>query len=306
MKNILKIFITTCFIGGSVYAQQIPLTSQYMFNDYLLNPAVAGSTDSINISLSARAQWTGLEGAPKTQFFSIDSKIGEKMGVGGYVYNDETGPISERGVQLSYAYHLKVGNKSNLAFSLAGMMFFHNINTAQFRPEEGGDEALQTMKINAVSPDVNFGMMYYTNKYRIGFSSSQLLENDLYGITAAGDNNLNKLARHYYLFADYKIEASDKITVVPSALMKYLQGAPIQFDVNARMIYDNKFWLGASYRYNNAVVALVGVNYKNLSFGYSYDYTLTEIRDFSTGGHEVFLSLKLPSKPTIKSAPSIN
>ncbi|HEY9082769.1 MAG TPA: type IX secretion system membrane protein PorP/SprF [Vicingaceae bacterium] len=306
MKNILKIFITTCFIGGSVYAQQIPLTSQYMFNDYLLNPAVAGSTDSINISLSARAQWTGLEGAPKTQFFSIDSKVGEKMGVGGYVYNDETGPISERGIQLSYAYHLNVSDNAKLAFSLAGIMFFHDINTAQLRPEESGDDALNNMKINAVSPDVNFGMMFYTSKYKVGFSSSQLLENNLYGVTAAADNNLNKLARHYYLFADYKIEASDKITVVPSVLMKYLQGAPVQFDINARVIYDQKFWLGASYRYNNAIVALVGVNYKNFSFGYAYDYTTTEIRDFSTGGHEIFLSLRMPTKPTVRSAPSIN
>ncbi len=293
MKYILRVFILVCF-ANAVSAQQIPLTSQYMFNDYLLNPAVAGSSDFLTASISARSQWTGLQGAPKTQFFSMHTKVGEKMGVGGYVFNDVTGPVSERGVQLSYAYHLKVGDKSNVSFSLAGMFFFHDVNQAYLKAEEGDDQALTTMKINSFSPDINFGILYYNDKLKLGLSAPQLLQNNIYGTTA--DENLNNLVRHYYFFGEYKIDAGDKIAIIPSTLVKYVQGAPFQFDLNTRLLYDEKYWLGVSYRYNNSVAALVGLNYKNFSFGYSYDYALTDIKDYSSGGHEIFLSMKLFEK----------
>lgn len=305
MKNILKIVVGICFVS-SLSAQQIPLTSQYMFNDYLLNPAVAGITDSINIALSARAQWTGMEGAPRTQFFSVDTKLGKKMGVGGYVYNDETGPISERGIQLSYAYHLQVSDNSKISFSLAGMMFFHDMNRSNLRAEESGDDAITNLQVKAVSPDINFGVMYYTNKLKVGISSSQLLQNNLYGVKGNANESLNTLSRHYFFFAEYKFNINEKVVIIPSTLVKYTQGAPFQFDFNTRAVFNQRFWLGASYRYNNAVVALAGINYKNLSLGYAYDYTLTDLKDFSTGGHEVFLSLKLPTKPKAQSQVKFN
>lgn len=300
MKNILKVIVLVC-IANTGFSQQIPLTSQYMFNDYLLNPAVAGSEDYLAASLSVRSQWTGLEGAPRTQFFSMHTKLGEKMGVGGYVFNDETGPVSERGIQLSYAYHLSLNDKSKLSFSLAGMLFFHDINRAYLRAEEANDNTLNTMLVRATSPDINFGMMYYTEKLKVGLSSPQLLQNNIYGEKESGANS-NKLARHYYLFAEYEFNVSDKIDVVPSTLVKYVQGAPFQFDINVRGVLNKKYWIGASYRYNNAIAAMVGLNYKKLSFGYAYDYAMTDLKDYSTGGHEIFLSLRLFEKDEEKSS----
>lgn len=294
MKNILKLIVFV-FIAKAGFSQQIPLTSQYMFNDYLLNPAVAGSKDYLSASLSVRSQWTGLEGAPKTQFFSMHSKLGKKMGVGGFVFNDETGPVSERGIQLSYAYHLSLNDKSKLSFSVAGMMFFHDINRAYLRAEEANDNTLNTMLVKAVSPDINFGMMYYNEKLKIGLSSPQLLQNNIYGEKASG-NNANKLSRHYYLFSEYQFNVSDKVDVVPSALFKYVQGSPMNFDFNVRGVLNKKYWLGVSYRYNNAIAGLIGLNYKKLSFGYAYDYSMTDLKDYSTGGHEIFLSLRLFEK----------
>ena len=294
MKNILRVIVFICF-ANAASAQQIPLTSQYMFNDYLLNPAIAGSTDYTQVSLSARAQWTGLDGAPKTQFFSAQTKIGEKMGIGGFVYNDETGPIKETGIQLSYAYHLSISDNSKLSFSLAGLFASHYISRASVRPEETGDEALSNLKINASASDINFGILYYSEKYKIGLSSPQLLQNKLYGGSSKGEN-LSKLVRHYNLFGEYQFDINDDFAVVPSTLFKYVQGAPFQVDINARGVYKQKYWLGVSYRYNNAIAAMIGLNYRNLSFGYSYDYTLTDINSYSTGGHEIFLSLKVFKK----------
>jgi type IX secretion system PorP/SprF family membrane protein len=298
MKNILRIIVLVC-CANFVTAQQVPLTSQYMFNNYLLNPAEAGSVDYISASLSARSQWTGVEEAPNTQFFSIQSKLGKKMGIGGYVYKDETGPINEQGLQLSYSYHLSVTDASKISFSLAGLLFSHDINRAVFRPEEQDDDAINNLKVSSVSPDINFGVLYYTDNYKIGISSPQLLQNKIYASTVDEENN--KLARHYYLFGEYKYEVNDKISVVPSTLVKYVSGAPFQVDINARGVYDEKYWFGVSYRYNNAIVALAGINYKNLSFGYAYDYTLTDVSSQTFGGHEIFLSLKIYKKAPVSS-----
>jgi len=293
MKNILRLIVFVCFVN-TISAQQIPLTSQYMFNNYLLNPAEAGSVDYMPISLSARAQWNGIEGAPKTQFFSAHSKLGQKMGIGGFVYRDETGPINEQGVQLSYAYHLSLNDDAKISFSLAGQLFFHGINRAYLRPDEGDDAALNTLKVNAISPDINFGILYYTDKYKVGLSSPQLLQNSIYSSTE--DIDSPKLARHYYLYGEYEFGMNDKIDLVPSTLVKYVAGAPFQFDINVKALYNKKYWIGASYRYNNAVVGMLGLNWKNLSFGYSYDYNLTDIADYSAGAHEIFLTYKLMKK----------
>ena len=129
---------------------------------------------------------------------------------------------------------------------------------------------------------------------KLGLSAPQLLQNNIYGTTA--DENLNNLVRHYYFFGEYKIDASDKLQIIPSTLVKYVQGAPFQFDFNTRALYIEKYWLGVSYRYNNSVAALIGLNYKSFSFGYSYDYALTDIKDYSSGGHEIFLSMRLFEK----------
>ncbi|PCI99607.1 MAG: hypothetical protein COB15_03860 [Flavobacteriales bacterium] len=298
MKNILRTLIVVCVVNVA-FAQQVPLTSQYMFNNYLLNPAEAGTKDYVSASLSVRSQWTGMEGSPNTQFFSLQSKLGKKMGVGCYVYKDETGPIYEQGIQLSYAYHLTISDKSKLSFSLAGSFFFHDLNKAVLTPEEQDDDAINSLKINSSSPDINFGILYYSDKYKVGISSPQLLQNKIYG--NRNGEITNKLARHYYLFGEYKFDISDNIAVVPSTLVKYVAGAPFQFDLNTKGIYKEKYWLGVSYRYSNAIVALAGLNYKNLSFGYAYDYTMTDINAYSSGGHEFFLALKVHKKKEVSS-----
>lgn len=297
MKNILRIVLFVCIANGAA-AQQIPLTSQYMFNNYLLNPAEAGTVDYMPITLSARAQWNGIEGAPKTQFFSAHSKLGKKMGVGGYVYRDETGPVSEQGVQLSYAYHLSLNDEAKISFSVAGMLFFHDINKAYLKPDEGDDATLNTLKVNAMSPDINFGILYYTDKYKVGLSSPQLLQNSIYSSNADGVD-APKLIRHYYLFGEYEFEMNDKLDLVPSALVKYVAGAPFQFDLNVKALYLKKYWIGASYRHSNAVIGMLGLNWKNLSFGYAYDYSLTDIADYSAGAHEIFLTYKLMKKKEV-------
>jgi type IX secretion system PorP/SprF family membrane protein len=298
MKSIFKIMVVV-FCSGSLYAQQVPLTSQYMFNNYLLNPAEAGTVDALSIALSARTQWVGFDGSPRTQFFSAHSKIGDKMGVGGFVYNDKTGPITAQGVQLSYAYHLTINEEAKLSFSLAGLLLSHGIYQSQLTPEDSDDDAITTLNTNSTSADINFGALYYTEKYKVGISSPQLLQSKTYTNTSGSEESQS--GRHYYLFGEYNFAIKDKISVIPSTLIKYVEGSPFQFDLSARGVYADKYWVGLSYRYNNSMVVLAGLNCKDFSFGYSYDYTITAMNAKSSGGHEIFLALTINQRKSASS-----
>ena len=293
MRNILGIILLAC-VTTVASAQQVPLTSQYMFNNYLLNPAEAGSVDYMPFTLSARVQWAGIEGAPKTQFFSTHSKITKEMGLGGFVYRDETGPISEQGIQLSYAYHLSLSRKEKISFGLAGQWFFYNIDQNYLNPYSGGDAALNSLQASANSLDFNLGVLYYTDKYKVGISTPQLLQNSLYN--SLTDNYSPELKRHYYLYGEFQQEINNEVDIVPSTLLKYVAGSPVQFDVNVKALYLKKYWAGISYRYNNAMVAMVGLSWEDWSFGYSFDYSLNNINDYTVGAHEIFLTYNLVNK----------
>jgi type IX secretion system PorP/SprF family membrane protein len=281
-------------------AQQLPFTSQYMFNDYVLNPAVGGSFDYMPISTSIRSQWSGLDGAPKTQTVSAHKKIGERVGLGGFLFNDVTGPVSEKGLQLSYAYHLPMKNEAHLSFGLGAMLFVHSLDVNQLKFEEENDVATQNLSNNSFSPDANFGLLYYTDKYKVGISIPQLFQNSVF--ENEQNDKLNNLVRHYFLHGEYVFNINDDIDIIPSSLIKYVTGAPMQFDMNARVLYKDKYWLGFSYRDRESVVALIGLEYKDFRFGYSYDITLTDIRSYSSGTHELFLSYIIGRKAPVEAA----
>ncbi len=300
MKNIIKVVLLS-LLTVPAFAQQIPFTSQYMFNDYLMNPAVGGSVDYMPISSSIRSQWNGLAGAPQTQTLSAHSKLGKRIGLGGFIFNDVTGPISEKGIQLSYAYHLPLGNDdANLSFGLGAMLFSHSINIAKLKFDEGGDDATSNLVRNSVSPDANFGILYYTEKYKVGISIPQLFQNSVYDDLQ--DVHANKLVRHYFLHGEYIFNINDEIDIIPSSLIKYVSGAPIQFDINARALYKEKYWLGFSYRDRESVVALAGFQFNAFRLGYSYDITLTDISDYSVGTHELYLALIIGKKDKVEAA----
>ncbi len=280
--------------ASGTYAQQLPLTSQYMFNDYLLNPAVGGSLDYIPVALSIRSQWSGLEGSPKTQFLSAHSKLGTKIGVGGYVFKDETGPISEQGIQLSYSYHIKTSDETHLSLGLGAMLFSHFISESNLNFDEPDDIALSNIKQNAVSPDASFGVLFYSDNYKVGISVPQIFQNNLYKNLTS--DNQNNLVRHYFIHGEISFDVSDDFDIVPGMLTKIVSGSPPQFDVSAKGLYKKKYWVGISYRHEESVVSMVGLTYKKFQAGYSYDFTMTDIKDYSSGSHELYLALILGKK----------
>ena len=292
MKNIIRILVLV-FIASGANAQQLPFTSQYMFNDYLINPAVGGSLNYMPIALSIRSQWVGLEGSPKTQFLSAHSKLGRKIGVGGYVFRDEAGPINEQGIQLSYSYHIQTADKTFLAFGLGGMLFNHSIATSKLKFDEPDDIALSNIKSD-VAPDASFGILFYSDIFKIGFSVPQIFQNNLYENLSS--DNQNTLVRHYFLHGEMIFNVSDNFDIAPGMLSKMVPGAPPQFDVNVKGLYQKKYWLGLSYRHSESIVTMIGMEYQQFQIGYSYDITMTDIGDYSSGSHELYLAVIVGKK----------
>lgn len=291
MKKILLLVFAV--IPGFITAQQLPYYSQYMFSDYFINPAVAGSKDEYLASLSLRNQWTGFKGAPNTQTAGIYGPWGSNMGIGGLLFNHSTGPISRSGLQLSYSYHIDISTDSRLGFGLAGMFYQHTLRKNELVPDVGDDPALIGEKERTIAPDAAFGTYYYSKKYYAGFSVPQLFQNKLNYNSFNKSIKENKLVRHYFLNGGYRFEINDNFDIEPSLLVKAVVNAPVQFDINSRVTYKDLVWLGTSYRNKESVVLMLGASKNNFVVGYSYDITLSNIKKHSSGSHEIFLGLKI-------------
>ena len=295
-------------------AQQMAQYSQYMNNNYLLNPGVAGTEDYIDVKFSYRTQWTGLEGAPRTYYASINSSLGSLRtqpkrtlhdwrtgfhALGAIVYSDVTGPTSRTGLYGSYTYNLALTRTVRLAMGFsAGMqqfavdgsqLQFHNANTVA---------ASQSSRV----PDATVGVWLYSPSFYLGLSSAQLLGNRL-GIDYSFTNQTvypNQLARHYFATVGVRLPLSTDLSLVPSVLVRFMSPAPASIDLNAKLKYRDVLWMGASWRATDALIALVGVNFSTYgSLSYSYDASVSKLASYQWGSHEVLLSLKLKKKPKV-------
>ena len=291
-KKILMmgVMLLTCFaLYLPSFSQQLPHFSQYMQNDFVLNPAVAGSYDYSPVLLTFRSQWTGFNDAPTTQTVSAHTSIFENMGVGGFLFNDKTGPISRMGLQLAYAYHLRVGAKSYLSFGVGAMMYQHVLDKSLIILDEADDNAMLGDKTRKFMADAVFGMKYTYEGFYFGFSAPQLIQSEI----KINSDWMNKLVRHYFVNTGYKININDDLGIEPSVLFKAVAAAPMQLDANLKFMYKDMIWLGTSYRNGDAAVIMLGVKKGGFLFGYSYDATLSEIKKYSSGSHEIVMGLAI-------------
>jgi len=291
-----KILILTLILACSKLglSQQLPYFSQYMFNNYFINPAVAGSEENTVLSLSLRNQWLGFEGAPSTQTLSIHGSKNKKTGLGALFFNDRTGLLSKTGIQLTYAYHFQLKNTAKLSVGLSGMFYQHAVDKGNIKLGDPNDNAVQGEKERTIVPDAAFGLYYYSDKIHIGFSVPQLVQSRLGFNELSDSSKLNELVRHYFLTGGgYKFKINEDFDIEPSLLFKAIAQAPVQIDINAKITYKKLLWLGASYRNKESVVVMLGAAKNNFILGYSYDITLTSIRKHSSGSHEIYVGMKL-------------
>lgn len=296
MQRFLLLVPATIAVLG-LRAQQLPQLTQYVSQDYLYNPAVAGSRPWFELRSAHRNQWVGIQDAPRTFMLSAISPVGTNMGLGGFIYTDNVGPTRRTGAQFSYAYHLRLNDRIRLSMSLAVGAQQFLIDGSKIRFRDGSDPIMDAQLRGETVPDATFGLLLYHERWWFGATAPQLLNNKIYWFDDQ-DATLSRLERHYFAMGGYRLPIGDELVLEPSFLVKYVDPVPPKVDLTATLRYKETVWLGASYRTNDAFALMVGYWLKKgFQFGYSYDLTTTNLRNYSSGTHEVMLALTFGKSP---------
>lgn len=311
MKNSIYIkglFLFSVLVLGFVQvskAQQIPLFSQYQFNQYLYNPAVAGSEASVEARLIQRYQWAGITDAPRT--FNVNAYgplQGQKMGVGGMVYSDIVGPTRRTGFQGSYSYHFQLNDEMRIGFGLGLGIDQYIVDGTQVRLDQTDDPALQNYRGSSYEFNAKFGIYFYADKYYVGLSIPQIVPDRINVFQST--TNMAKLEDHYILNGGYKFDIGSDFQIEPALLLRWKSPAPVQADVSVWAYYKEMIWLGVTYRTDDAVSFGIGYNYYDiLMIGYSYDYTTSFLSTYSSGSHEIMLGFKFKSSKSEEVPPML-
>jgi type IX secretion system PorP/SprF family membrane protein len=289
MKKILILSSLFILVAGAVSAQQIGRRSQFVFNPYLINPAVAGTKQYSPLIASYRNQWTGFDGAPTTTTFSGHTALPNNIGVGGIFFNDNTGgAIKRTGVELTGAYKVDLTNEDQISFGLSGVLGQFKFNNDSLVYYDPNDLALQGNMESNFNFDASFGFLVYGEQYFFGLAVPQLMQSKIKVQTNAGEYE-NRNIRHYLLMGSYNYYVSEVLAIQPSLMAKFTGVTPVQFDVNFRAVYLESIWGGISYRHRDAVVLMTGVEWNSFVLGYAYDITTTDAKSFSPHTHEVSL-----------------
>jgi len=291
MKRVALVLVFLVLSVAPLLAQQNPLYSQYMFNHMVINPAYAGTKPYMSLTGIVRKQWMGFEGSPLTGSVSFHGPMkNRKMGLGVLLNNDHIGIIDQTDLYGNYSYQVGMG-KGKLSLGLSGGVSFYSSNVSELVVWDGGDPVYNANSINDVLPNFGAGAYYYSEKFYLGLSTPQLLSYNSNDKLSVKKQYIHHPSPHYYLTSGFVIETKGLTKIKPSALVRYVKGAPVSFDVNVNVLLNEILWLGVSYRHNDAVVGMVEYQLsRKLRFGYAYEYTTTEMRNVVGSTHEVMLA----------------
>ncbi|WP_405376583.1 type IX secretion system membrane protein PorP/SprF [Nonlabens sp. Asnod3-A02] len=298
MKKLLTCLLLFAF-AKAVTAQQDPQYSQYSYNPIVVNPAYAGNRGVASIVGLHRSQWVGLDGAPRTQTLSFHTPISNsRVGLGLSIVNDEIGPSDETYVAADFSYTIPVGDEARLSFGLKGGIHVLNVDFTKLNIFNTGDPRLTDNVDNKLSPTLGLGLYYHTEKFYMGLSAPNLLQTDHFD-ESNDSGSSTYIAReriHYFATAGYVLDLNDDIKFKPSTLVKVVQGAPLQVDLSANFLFNEKLTLGAAYRWSAAVTGLVGFQLSDqMMIGFAYDRETTELGNavFNDGSYELFMRFEL-------------
>ena len=324
--------LTLFFSSGFLLAQQRAQYSQFALNNYLQNPAITGIEDYTDVRLGFRNQWVGIEGAPRSLYMSAHMPVNKKnvstevnylmrngrkvktivdqktdksknhkikphQGVGFLAESDKSGAISRTGLNLTYAYHLPVSRTVKVAGGVSAGILNYSINTQSLVLDNTQDPALAGNGLRNTQFDLGLGIWAYSRNFFGGISTSQFAskkENFINDMSIAPQNGLQT---HYYFSGGYRINVSPFVALIPSFLTKLAQPSPASTDFNLKALYNDRVYIGGTYRKDDAFSVITGFNINSIiGIGYAYDATTSELNYFSQGSHEVVLNIKLLNK----------
>lgn len=296
IKNINKIFtIITMLSVFGVAAQQDPQYTQYMYNTLSVNSAYAGSLGHLAITGIYRTQWVGLEGAPNTQSFTLDTSIAKNLGLGLSVVSEEIGPSEEQYIDANFSYTIQSGQTHKLSFGLKGGGRVINIDWTKGSHKDP-DVQFRENITNKFLPVVGAGLYWHGERDYIGIAIPNFLTRERYNYDDIADDLVNE-RMHVYLIGGIVFDLSAHTKFKPAVLVKYVAGAPLIADFSANFMFNNAITLGASYRTGDSVSAMASLQITpQFLVGYAYDYTTTELQTYNSGTHEIMLRFELVSR----------
>lgn len=301
MKVILKIMILV-LLSGVLHAQQIVMFSHYFYKPMINNPAYTGIDSATNLMLVNHTQWTGFKGGPQYNVLSLDGNIINKnTGLGVLIFNDRKGINQRTGGNISYAYKVHFNKNTHLHFGLSLGVLNQSINYSQALVETENDPSLFSNTQNKVAIDANVGLVFIYKGLQFGFALPQVANNKVSYKSTNDSRTFYTQSRHYMGSLSYRLPVSKtkKIVLTPQVLTRYLPDAPIQYDAGLKAEWQDKIWLGATYRSNYAVGVNLGVVlFKRLTIGYSYDYVLGNLNKYAGLSHEIMLNFRFVKKKT--------
>ena len=276
------------------YGQQDAQFTQYMYNTININPAYAGNRDVLSLFALHRSQWVGIDGAPITNTIAINSPIGDSnIGVGLSLINDKIGPTNENDFTVDLSYTITTSEKYKLSFGLKGTANIFKLDITKLNPKDQNDPQFQNIN-NTFSPNFGVGLYLHSDNSYFGFSIPKFIESNHY------DDNSVAMFRekiNYYFIAGHVFNINNSIKFKPSILTKAVQGAPLQVDLSGNFLFYDKFVLGAAYRWSAALSGMVGFQISERFFlGYGYDYETTNLSNYNSGSHELFLRYEIAKK----------
>ena len=323
MRVLFCIVLCSCWWASAI-AQQRPQHTQYFQNNYLLNPAVAGIENYMDVRSGFRSQWIGLEGAPSTFYTSVHTALNKHdrnatrtkqgkqyaaqaaptanknnrfyvrphHGIGAVALMDKSGLLSTFSFNMSYAYHLPLTHSINLSGGVSAGVLKQWISRKDLDVLIPDDPFLTGETGNLNKLDLGLGLWLYSRDFYVGVSGMQLVKS----VNDAGSDGLPQAALqpHYYATAGFRFRVTDGITFTPSVMVKMGAAGMSAVDVNAKAVYNQRFWAGASYRHNDAVAAMIGLYVNHfMDISYSHDFTTSDLNRVSANSHEVVVGFKL-------------
>ncbi len=303
MKKIFVSLLLGVVFTGELFAQQDPHYTQYMYNQSVLNPAYAGSKESVSLGVLYRNQWTGLDGAPQTITLFGHSRVGKKLGVGISAISDRIGPVQENNVYADVSYTLDLGGKHRLALGVKGgvTMLQNNLRSEIFDHVPDPNDPAFAFDESTSFFNVGAGAFYYTDKYYIGLSVPNFLQNTY---IEKDNRKFGSEVMHMFLTGGYVFDLNEDWKLKPSTMIKMATNSPLSVDGSVNAMWNNKLEFGLTYRLDDSFGAMV--NYavmSNLRIGYAYDYITSDLKVAASGSHEIIILFDIFSKKRVSSSP---
>lgn len=325
------VVLFTAFSTVNTNAQQRPHYTQYIMNNFIINPAVAGIENYWDAKLSHRAQWVGLQDAPVTTYFTIhgplkksaygretattfhargDNPRGQAywqeyqkaephMGFGATFISDQTGPLKRTAANVALSYHIGISEQTSLSGGLSFGFNQMTLDADKLQFANPLDPVVASSGLlDRFTPDISAGLWLYSRDYFVGAAIQQAIPQRLYfsdGIV--GWDQAKKLVPHIFVTAGTRLFLSEDWAVLPSAMLRFVQPLPMGFDLNMKFQYQDYFWFGGGYRYQDGFSGMFGLNISNtFNLGYSYDFTTSQLNTVSRGSHEILLGFLIGNR----------